>query len=146
MRQLVLNRKDLILYLSVPGIGATETLRLIAELGDLRRFDNPNQIDAFVGIDPSRCQSGEKDIRFGISKHGNAIARKILYRTIGQMELVKRIQLCHITDYYERKKQFSRKGYKKAAIASVHKLIRTMYVLIMNDRPYNYLYALNNQK
>ncbi len=146
IRQLVPNRKDLTLYLSLPGIGDTTALRLIAELGDLRRFDNPNQIDAFVGIDPSRYQSGEKDIRFGISKHGNAIARKVLYRTIGQMEAVKETQPCHITDYYERKKQLSRKGYKKAAIASVHKLIRTMYALIINNRSYDYQYALSNQK
>lgn len=144
MSQLIPNKRDLEVYLSVPGIAKTTALRLIAELGDLRRFDNPNQIDAFVGIDPSRYQSGKKDIRLGISKHGNSIARKILYRSIGQMEAVKKTQPCHITDYYERKKQLSRKGYKKAAIASVHKLIRTIYALIVNDRSYDYQYALSN--
>lgn len=147
IRQLVPNRKDLALYLSVPGIGDKTAPRLIAELGDLRRFDNPNQIDAFIGIDPGRYQSGEKDSHTGITKHGNAIARKILYRTIVQMETVRKIQPCHITDYYDCKKQLSQsKGSKKAAIASVHKLIRTMYALIINDQPYDYFYALSNQK
>ncbi|EEJ69665.1 IS110 family transposase, partial [Lactobacillus crispatus] len=64
-------------------------VRLVAELGDLRRFSTSAQIDAFVGIDPGRYQSGEKDSSLGITKHGNHIARKILYRVITQMETVK---------------------------------------------------------
>lgn len=67
----VVNARALTIYLSVPGIARTTALRLIAELGDLRRFDTSAQIDAFVGIDPSRSQSGDKDSRLGITKHGN---------------------------------------------------------------------------
>ncbi|WP_236695733.1 transposase, partial [Lactobacillus ultunensis] len=92
-------------------------------MGDLRRFNNPNKIDTFIGIDPGRSQSGDVDKHLSITKHGNAIARKVLYRTIGQMETVKSTQPCHITDYYDHKKQLSEtRSYKKAAIASVHKL------------------------
>lgn len=75
----------------------------MAELGDLRRFDSPNQIDAFIGIDPGIYQSGELDSHLSITKHGNSIARKIMYLSIGQMESVKTTQPCHITDYYDRK-------------------------------------------
>lgn len=65
----------------------------------------------------------------------NAIARKVLYRTIGQMETVKSTQPCHVTDYYDHtKKQLSEaRSCEKAAIASMHKLIRTIYALIIND-------------
>ena len=99
------NAHALTIYLSIPGIASTTAVRLIAEMGDLRRFDTSAQIDAFVGIDPGRYQSGEKDSRLGITKHGNHLARKILYRTIGQMEEVKATQPCHITDYYDKKKR-----------------------------------------
>lgn len=35
------------------------------------------------------------------------------------------------------KKQLSKaRGYKKAVIASMHKLIRTIYALIINDQPW----------
>lgn len=63
------------------------------------------------------------------------------------METVKSAQPCHITDYYDHKKQLSEaRGYKKAAIASMHKLIRTIYALIIKDQPYDYHKALRNQR
>ena len=82
------NACSLSIYLSIPGIAKITAIRLVAELGDLRRFDTSAQIDAFVGIDPGRYQSGEKDSSLGIPKHDNHIVRKILYRTITQMETV----------------------------------------------------------
>lgn len=143
----VVNARALTIYLSIPGIARTTALRLIAELGDLRRFDTSAQIDAFVGIDPGRSQSGDKDSRLGITKHGNHIARKILYRVITQMETVRATQPCHITDYYDKKKQSSHsRGYKKIAIASVHKLIRTLFALIKHNQLYDYNIATQNQR
>ncbi|AHI11659.1 Transposase-like protein [Lactobacillus helveticus H9] len=140
------NARSLNIYESIPGIAKTTAVRLVAELGDLRRFDTSAQIDAFVGIDPGRYQSGEKDSHLGITKHGNHLARKILYRTITQMETVKATQPCHITDYYDKKKRSSNsRGYKKIAIASVHKLIRTMFALIKHDQLYDYNVATHNQ-
>jgi len=139
--------KDLDIYTSIPGIAKTTALRLIAELGDLRRFNKPNQIDAFVGIDPSRYQSGKTDKHLGITKHGNAIARKILYRTIGQIESASKTNSCHIADYYNKRKKSSHsQGYKKIAIAAVHKLIRTAYALIKNNQLYDYSVANKNQR
>ena len=38
------------------------------------------------------------------------------------------------------------KGFKKIAIASIHKLIRTIYALIINDQLYDYNVATHNQK
>lgn len=112
----IVNSRALTIYQSIPGIARTTALRLIAELGDLRRFDTSAQIDAFIGIDPGRYQSGEMDNHLGITKHGNHIAIKILYRVIGQMESTKLSQPCHITDYYDNKKQSSHsRGYKKIA-------------------------------
>lgn len=141
------NARALSIYLSIPGVAIITAVRLVAELGDLRRFSTSAQIDAFVGIDPGRYQSGEKDSSLGITKHGNHIARKILYRVIIQMETVKATQPCHITDYYDKKKRSSNsQGYKKIAIASVHKLIRTMFALIKHDQLYDYNIATKNKR
>ena len=136
----------LTIYQSIPGIAKTTALRLLAELGDLRRFDSPNQIDAFIGIDPGIYQSGELDSHLSITKHGNSIARKIMYLSIGQTESVKTTQPCHITDYYDRKKSSQSRGFKKIAIASVHKLIRTMYALVTKNQLYDYNVATRNQR
>lgn len=87
------------------------------------------------------------DSNLSIPKHGNATARKILYCAIGQIDLAPKIIPCHIADYYESKKQSNQiKGFKKIAIASVHKLIRTIYALITKDQTYNYSLAIRNQK
>ncbi|MBM6957815.1 IS110 family transposase [Lactobacillus gallinarum] len=132
---------------SIPGFAQTTAVRVLAELGDLRRFSNPNKINAFIGIDPGRYQSGEMDSNLSITKHGNAVARKLLYRAIGQIDLAAKTNPCHIADYYESKKLSSQtKGFKKIAIASIHKLIRTIYALIINDQLYDYNVATHNQK
>ena len=132
---------------SIPGFAQTTAVRVLAELGDLRRFSNPNKINAFIGIDPGRYQSGEMDSNLSITKHGNAVARKLLYRAIGQIDNAAKTNPCHIADYYESKKLSSQtKGFKKIAIASIHKLIRTIYALIINDQPYDYNVATHNQK
>ncbi|QNQ80441.1 IS110 family transposase [Lactobacillus sp. PV034] len=132
---------------SIPGFAQTTAVRVLAELGDVRRFSNPNKINAFIGIDPGRYQSGEMDSNLSITKHGNAIARKLLYRAIGQIDNAAKTNPCHIADYYESKKLSSQtKGFKKIAIASIHKLIRTIYALIINDQLYDYNVATHNQK
>lgn len=132
---------------SIPGFAQTTAVRVLAELGDIRRFSNPNKINAFIGIDPGRYQSGEMDSSLSITKHGNAMARKILYRAIGQIDQAAKTQPCHIADYYESKKRSNQtKGFKKIAIASIHKLIRTIYALIINDQLYDYNVAKQNQK
>lgn len=60
-------------------------------------------INAFIGIDPGRYQSGEMDASLSITKRGNAIARKLLYRAIGQIDNAAKTNPCHIADYYESK-------------------------------------------
>ena len=54
----------------------------IAELGDINRFENIKQLNAFCGLDPTVVQSG-KSINYNgpISKRGNRNARKILFIT-----------------------------------------------------------------
>ena len=68
---------DLEILESIPGIAQTTAVRILGELGDLCRFSNPNKINAFIGIDPRRYQSGEMDASLSITKHGNAVARNI---------------------------------------------------------------------
>lgn len=127
-------------FKSIPGIANTTAARLIAEFGDLSRFKSSNQMCAYIGIDPGQYQSGQINRHLGISKHGNAVLRKILYETINAMISVKHHSPCHVIDYYERKKRLSQSnhGYKKIAIAAVHKLIRLMFALIQSKQKYDY--------
>jgi transposase len=70
-----------------PVVGALQALRgvqqitaatTVAELGDLTRFDSPRQLAAFLGLTPSEYSSGEGRRQGGITKGGNAHARRAL--------------------------------------------------------------------
>ncbi|ADQ60250.1 Transposase [Lactobacillus delbrueckii subsp. bulgaricus ND02] len=141
-------KRDLEILTSIPGIGKNTALRIISELGDIRRFNNPSQLNAFVGVDPQVYESGNLTADLSISKRGTAIGRKVLYLAINQIQSAKKVgNPCHIADYYEKRKRSSETAsHKKAAIASIHKLLRTMFALIKNDQLYSYDVAKHNQR
>lgn len=60
------------------GIKVTTAAILAAELGDLRRFDNPRQLMAYVGLVPGEHSSGDKRRLGGITKMGNTHVRRVL--------------------------------------------------------------------
>ncbi|EHO54635.1 IS110 family transposase, partial [Lentilactobacillus kisonensis] len=70
---------------SMPGIGVQSAAELIGELGNIRRFDNANQLNAFVGIDINRYQSGKYLRQDHINKRGDPKARMILYLIVKNM-------------------------------------------------------------
>lgn len=137
-----LKNNDLEILMSIPGISNITAVRLLAELGDIRRFRNANALNAFVGVDLRHYESGQFIAADHISKRGNPTARKILYRIIGQIASASYYHNCHIADYYIQKKKSSQsRSSKKIAIAAVHKLIRTIYHLIIYGQRYNYYVA-----
>lgn len=60
------------------GVQWVVAMTVVAELGDLTRFDNPRQLSAFVGLTPSEYSSGPKRRLGGITKTGNTRARRVL--------------------------------------------------------------------
>jgi transposase len=60
------------------GFKEVAAMTLISELGDLRRFDNPRKLMAFLGLVPGESSSGSKRRQGGITKCGNSHARWML--------------------------------------------------------------------
>jgi len=60
------------------GVELTGAIILIAELGDLTRFDNPRKLMSYLGLTPSEHSSGERRRQGGITKAGNGYARRAL--------------------------------------------------------------------
>jgi len=60
------------------GVQFLVAITVVAELGDLTRFDNPRQLAAFVGLIPSEHSSGTTRRQGGITKTGNGRARRVL--------------------------------------------------------------------
>jgi transposase len=60
------------------GVQWVVAITIVAELGDLTRFDNPRQLAAYVGLIPSEYSSGQMRRQGGITKAGNGRARRAL--------------------------------------------------------------------
>ena len=129
---------------SIPGIAETTATSIIGELGDIRRFQSSNQINAFIGIDLRHYESGNFLAKEHITKRGNPYARKILFKCIHNIASASHTNPCHIADFYEkRKRQSTIASTKPHTIASIHRLIRTMYYLITHNKLYDYSFTQN---
>jgi transposase len=60
------------------GVQQITAVTVAAELGDITRFDSPRQLAAFLGLIPSEYSSGDSRRQGGITKSGNAHARRAL--------------------------------------------------------------------
>jgi transposase len=58
------------------GVQWTVAVTVVAELGDLIRFDHPRQLMDYVGLTPSEYSTGETRKLGGITKAGNTHARR----------------------------------------------------------------------
>ena len=113
-------------------------------LGDIRRFHSANQIIAFIGIDLRHYESRNFLAKEHITKRGNPYARKILFKCIHNIASASHTNPCHIADFYEKRKRQSQvTSTKPHTIASIHRLIRTMYYLITHNKLYDYTSTQN---
>ena len=60
------------------GVALTVAAGIVAEIGDMRRFDNPRQLMAFLGLVPGERSSGSKRKLTGITKAGSLVARRLI--------------------------------------------------------------------
>ncbi|MBM6439079.1 transposase, partial [Streptococcus suis] len=68
----------------------------IGELGDIRRFQSANQINAFIGIDLIHYDSGNFLAKEHITQRGYPNARKILFKWIHNIASASHTNPCHI--------------------------------------------------
>lgn len=60
------------------GIETLSAMKIITEIGDIRRFDHPRKLMSFLGFDIREYSSGGKERKFGITKFGNKVVRTTL--------------------------------------------------------------------
>ncbi len=64
--------------MSMPGIGAVVALTYRSAVDDPARFTSSKKVGPWVGLTPSRNQSGERDVSGGITKAGDVNLRRAL--------------------------------------------------------------------
>lgn len=113
----------------IPGCGKKLTARVIAEIGDVRRFKNAGSIIAYAGLDAPLYQSGKFEAtNRHISKRGNKHLRKTGY------EIMKSIKSNTKSDNelktYMIRKENEGKMKKVAKIAGLNKFLRMYYGIV----------------
>lgn len=124
------------ILLSIPGISDNIAVRLIGELGDIRRFEKHSQLNSFIGLDLTEIQSGDYVAQRHITKHGNPHTRKILYWAVVNM-ISSTAQPNHIRDRYEKKRATATRN-KPLLVSSMDRLIKTIHYLITTNQFYSY--------
>jgi transposase len=117
---------------SIPGVGSTTGATRLAEIGDVRRFDAPEKLVAYAGIDATVYQTGQFEARqMHMSKRGSPYLRHALWQA-ASMAIRYDDEL---RAYYDRKRQEG-KSYGTALGAVCRKLITRVYIVLKENRPY----------
>ena len=113
------------------GVGDVLAVKLIAEIGDVRKFKSGKALIAYAGIDPPPYESGKFiGTERHISKRGSTTLRKIGYEV---MRCVKSNGGNRDTAVYDfmLKKEDEGKAKKVAKIAALNKFLRIYYARVM---------------
>ena len=126
-----IRQEELEILTSIRGVATKTAAPFLAELGDYRNFQSYKKMLAFAGLDPTTHQSGKFEGMSMISRRGNRHLRKVIYN----------MTFCVVRyagpfrDYFFRRK---REGlpFRKAILATAHKLIRTIFAMLNSGTHY----------
>lgn len=122
---------------SIPGIGDLTAWRLLAEIGSLSRFANIRQIVAFVGLDPTRHESG-RSVRGGrhISRQGCASLRAALF-----MPALAAKRCNPLLQTFSQRLEANGKLPKQIVVAVMRKLLHLAYGILKSGQPFDPCYS-----
>ena len=114
------------------GVGDVLSVKLIAEIGDVRRFHSNKALIAFAGIDPPPYESGKLiGTNRHITKRGSATLRKIGYETMRCVKSCGRSEKDPAVYDFMIKKESEGMAKKAAKIAALNKFLRIYYARVM---------------
>ena len=128
MQELARTLKEYDVVRDMPGVGDTLAPRLIAEIGEIRRFHNKKALIAYAGIDAPPFESGQFVAnKRRISKRGSALLRKTGYEV---MKCIKSNKPDDPIYLYMLKKEAEGKSKKVAKIAALNKFLRIYFARV----------------
>lgn len=118
---------------SIPGIADTTAAIIISEIGDINRFNNPSQVLAFAGLDPSVKQSGTFNASSSrMSKRGSSLLRYALILAANNVQLNTKT----FSNYYNIKRAQGKLHYNALGHCA-GKLVRTIFYMLKNNVKFN---------
>ena len=118
---------------SIPGIGDMTAAIIISEIGDINRFNNPGQVLAFAGLDPSVKQSGSFNASSTkMSKRGSSLLRYALVLAANNVQLNTKT----FNDYYNTKRLQGKLHYNALGHCA-GKLVRNIFYMLKHNVKFN---------
>lgn len=117
---------------SIPGVGKVTGSAILAEIGDINRFESSEKLVAFAGIDPTVFETGQftaKKTR--MSKRGSPHLRFALWQAASMA-----IQYDPELKAYYQAKRAEGKHHGTALGAVCNKLISRIFIVLKEQRPY----------
>lgn len=107
---------------TIKGIGLVSAATIIAEIEDISRFDSPDRLLAYAGLDPRLYQSGTQEFKGKMNKKGSVVLRRVLMNSAESILIFNPV----FYEYY-RKKRDEGKSHRVALSHLARKLVRLIY-------------------
>ncbi len=121
------------LLMTIPGVGYFSALLILSELGDINRFPDSHHLCSYAGLTPSTHSSGGVTYHGSITRSGSRYLRWILTECAKAHIRTRRDS--QLTRFYTRLAK--RRGGSKATVAAASKLLRIVYWVLKEKRPYH---------
>jgi transposase len=131
-------RDDVKLITSIPGLGNTTAAKVLAYLGNVRRFKNGKALAAFIGVTPRLKLSGSSVRgRSAISRAGHSGLRHCLY-----MPAMVAIKHNPLVSVFGVRLKAAGLAPKAVIAACMHKLVLQIYGILKSNTPFNPLFGV----
>ena len=122
---------------TIPGVNVITAVKILSEIGDIKRFANSNKLAQFAGIAPLHLSSSGKGKDFA-AKQGNRRLQATIYFLAIQMVQVSSKGTPRnpvVRAYYEKRKAEG-KSSQQALICISRRLINIIYGMLKNGTEY----------
>jgi transposase len=115
------------------GIGQINAFALLAIIGDVRRFERPEKLAAYIGLNPGQRDSGRgKRVKLGVGQRGRGDLRRLLVQ--GAHAVLRMGRATPLGQWGW--KLFARKGQRNTAVVAVaRKLVVQVWHLLSGNPP-----------
>jgi transposase len=117
---------------SIPGIGLATGAAILAEIGDVNRFESAEKLVAYAGIDPTVYQTGQfQASQARMSKRGSPYLRHALWQAASMA-----VRYDPDLQSFYQAKRAEGKHHGTAIGAVCRKLLARIYIILKEQRPY----------
>ncbi|NJD77688.1 MAG: IS110 family transposase [Candidatus Methanoperedens sp.] len=124
-------REDLEIVMSMPGMGLTSAITVLAEIGNYKDFKTGEQLASWCGLVPSVSQSADVLVTGNITKQGSKHVRRMLVQVA---HAIVRSKSSKLKRFFLRVQ--ARRGKKKAIVALARKILCVLHHLLLNREKY----------